>query len=326
MGLLSISLLGRIDIRYDGSPLSISDATRVQELFCYLLLNRDRPHPRELVASLLWGDYCTTTRSKRYLRKTLWQLNRYLDSLPEGTGKKLVHVESDWIRLDSPDYLWLDIAAFEETYTLAKGIQGRNLDHECAARIEQTLQLYRGDLLEGWYLDWCLCERERLQHHYLSMLDKMMGYCESTQRYESGLAYGERILQIDRARERTHQRMMRLYYLSENRTEALRQFERCANALKEDLDVGPARSTLALYQQIRTDNLAEVTTPSITESRPEGADADGLLGRLRQLHESLATLQHQVRQVLSDTEEALRKPAAPTMNRINPSDQPWVER
>lgn len=319
MGVLSISLLGKIDINYDGVPLSVCEATKVQELFCYLLLHCDRPHPRELVASLLWGDYCTTSQSKKYLRKTLWQLNRYLESFPFESGKKLVHVEADWIRLDSPDSLWLDVAAFEEAYALAKGVQGRDLDHDCAARIERALELYRGDLLEGWYLDWCLCERERLQHHYLSMLDKMMGYCEGVRRYESGLAYGERILSIDRARERTHQRMMRLYYLSENRTEALRQFERCVNALKEDFDVGPARSTIALYEQIRADSLVDLPETAHTESDQAEADSEGLVGSLRRLYAGLASLQQQVRHVLTEAEAALHKPAAHT-------DQHWVER
>jgi len=28
------------------------------------------------------------------------------------------------------------------------------------------VDLYQGDLLEGWYQDWLLCERERLQNMF----------------------------------------------------------------------------------------------------------------------------------------------------------------
>ncbi|MEZ4660564.1 MAG: hypothetical protein R2911_23660 [Caldilineaceae bacterium] len=41
-------------------------------------------------------------------------------------------------------------------------------------------------------------ERERLQLIYLTLLDKLMGYCESQQLYEQGIAYGQTILRFDR--------------------------------------------------------------------------------------------------------------------------------
>ena len=40
------------------------------------------------------------------------------------------------------------------------------------------------------------------------------------------LAYGARILHCDRARERTHRRLMRLHFLAGDRTAALRQYPR----------------------------------------------------------------------------------------------------
>ena len=42
--------------------------------------------------------------------------------------------------------------------------------------------VYRGDLLEGCYQDWCLFERERLQNAYLAMLDKLMVRCHGDRR------------------------------------------------------------------------------------------------------------------------------------------------
>src|SRR5438128_1039451 len=70
------------------------------------------------------------------------------------------------------------------------------LSKNCAGHYWEAL--YRGDLLEGWYSDWCLYERERLQHMYLAMLDKLMEYSESHQEYETGQTYGMRALRYDR--------------------------------------------------------------------------------------------------------------------------------
>jgi len=65
------------------------------------------------------------------------------------------------------------------------------------------VNIYQGNLLEAWYQDWCLYERERLQKLFLAMLDMLMDYCEAPQDYETGRTFGNRILQDDRAREHT---------------------------------------------------------------------------------------------------------------------------
>lgn len=88
---------------------------------------------------------------------------------------------------------------------------------------------------------------------YLAMLNKLMAFMESCQEYETALLFGQRILQCDRAHERTHWRMMRLHYMAGDRTAALRQYERCVTALWEELGVEPAKWTSALYEQIRSD-------------------------------------------------------------------------
>jgi hypothetical protein len=38
-----------------------------------------------------------------------------------------------------------------------------DLNEAQAQLLKDAVNLYCGDLLEGWYQDWCLFERERLQ-------------------------------------------------------------------------------------------------------------------------------------------------------------------
>jgi DNA-binding SARP family transcriptional activator len=147
---------------------------------------------------------------------------------------------------------------------LSSGDRRRSLDSDQAALVRQAAQLYKGDLLEGWYQDWCWFERERFQNMYLTLLDKLASYCEAHSDYEAGLDYGTRILQYDRARERTHQQLIRLYMLSGDRASALRQFERCATALQDELGVEPSKYTLALHAQIQSDSLDIAALPSGT--------------------------------------------------------------
>lgn len=250
---LRVCLFGKLDVKRGDHVTVDLCAHKAQELFCYLLLHRDHPRTREALTAVLWND-CSPAQSKKYLRQTLWQLQTAI-RLPEPRHAPVLTVESEWVYIGPQNNLWLDVAEFEQAFNLTKGTPGRKLDAQNVQDLQTAVELYRGDLLEDWYQDWCLFERERLQNMYLAMLDKLIDYSEANELYEAGLAYGALILRHDRARERTHRRLMRLHYLNHNRTAALRQYEQCVAALKEELGVRPAKSTMALYEQIRADQL-----------------------------------------------------------------------
>jgi DNA-binding SARP family transcriptional activator len=267
MSTLRICLFGKFCVRRNEQVLDGFDARKVQELFCYLLLHRDHSLPRETLASILWPE-TTTAQSKKNLRQALWQLQSALGSQNERLDDRILLVEPDWVQLNSQANYWLDVAVFEQTFNLIQKIPGQELDSSTAQLLLDIVRLYQGPLLEGWYQDWCLLERERLQSMYLTMLDKLMSYCEVRQDYETGLLYGMRIMCYDRARERTHRRMMRLYYYLGDRAEALRQYERCAAALEEELGISPSKSTQALYRQIQADQLDEPTSTLVETDTP----------------------------------------------------------
>jgi DNA-binding SARP family transcriptional activator len=294
MSLLRASLFGKFKVQCDEQDLAGLDSRKAQELFCYLLLYRDRHHPRETLAGLLWGEV-STARSKRYLSKALWHIRDALACQTELSEGRLLLIEPEWIRLHPEAYLWLDIDVFEQAFNLVQGVPGTKLDSALAQNLQHAVALYRGDLLEDCYQDWCLYERERLQHIYLAMLDKLMAFCEVRGEHEAGLKYGMRILRYDRARERTHRRLMRLHYLAGDRTMALRQYGRCVAALDEELGVKPAERTLMLYDQIRSDQLGgSPLPPAGTTSLPTPV----VLARLERLHAVLADTQRHIQREL----------------------------
>jgi DNA-binding SARP family transcriptional activator len=254
METIRANLLGKFYME-DNSAVPINiQGRKVQELLCYLLVFRKRPHPRETLAVALWEDN-SSEQSKCYLRRTLWQLQQTIDAKVE-RDCPLLMVEPDWIQVNPQAPLWLDVDVLESAYRQVKGVPGEELDQRSAQMLHEAAGLYCGPLLEGWYQTWCICERERLQHVYLIMLDKLMRYCEVQGDFEAGIAYGRQILRCDRAREYTHRQLMRLLYLARDRSGALRQYERCLNALREELDVDPTQRTQQLYREIRQDALS----------------------------------------------------------------------
>jgi len=304
MSTLYIQLFGRLRVWRDNRTVCGFDSRKAQELFCYLILHRDHPHSRETLAELFWGN-SPAAQSKRSFRQTLWQLQAALDT-EASTDRDVLLVESDWIQINPEADLWCDVVILERASELISKSSGHDIDSLTAQMVQDALQLYKGDLLETWYQDWCLFERERLQNILLNILDKMMSYCEAHYDFDAGLSYGERTLRYDRAHERTHARMMRLHYLRGDRTAALRQYESCVAALEQELDVKPTKSTETLYRQIRAD---QVSSPSLgssdIDSAIKAAPVAEILERLRQVESVLIGTHHQLQQDLQALERVL---------------------
>lgn len=292
-----VTLFGKFNITYDGKKISRIKARKVQELLCYLLIFKDHPQPRELLSEVLWRDH-PTEKSRKYLRQALWRLQSNL-RIDGKSSNSLLLIEQDWIQLNLPADFWLDVVEFEKIFHLVKGKKAKEFSVRDFRSLEYAAEIYTGNLLEGWYQDWCIFERERFQTMHLMLLDKLVQYCELQQWYEIGLTYGLEILRHDQAYERTHRQLMRLYFLAGNRTEALHQYARCVTALQDDLSVGPSESTKQLYEQIRLD--------TFEQPNPVAGNAHSLvdeptftlndaLGRLEQFAETMKTIESKVQQ------------------------------
>jgi DNA-binding SARP family transcriptional activator len=304
MTLWNISLFGKITISRENMIMPAIEARKSQELFSYLLLFGDRSHSREKLAGLFWGEYSSTV-AKKYLRQTLWELQSAVG--PSQQAEPLLFVDSGWVGVNKSADVWLDVVVFERAAQLTHGILGGQISPQNYHILCEAVKLYRGDLVEGLYEDWCILERERLQNIYLNLLDKLIDCCMVSQEYEDGLVYGTKILHYDRARERTHRRLMRLFHLGGNRTEALRQYDRCVSALKDELGVNPSDRTLALREQIRKDDFELY----LAVEREENSSTDvkmltSVLAHLNQLTESLLEMQRRVKENAYTVEQILK--------------------
>ncbi len=300
-------LMGKFAFYRDNQPVLELDSRKAQELLCYLLIYRSRSHTREGLASRLWGEL-PAAQSRAYLRKALWQLQVAIELNQKQLAGDLLTVEPEWIQVNPNATIDLDVARLEQAADSVQGIPGEGLADADAAEVRGAIGLYQGDLLDGWYQDWCVFERERLLNVLLTLLDKLMAYCEAHGEYESGLAHGTTILRYDRARELTHQRLMRLHFLAGDRSSALRQYEVCASALRDELGVEPTSLTTDLYENLKANRLPE--WPS--DNRPPGrAAADPSLAtalrELQDLSRGIATLVTRFQQKVAALEQAIGK-------------------
>jgi DNA-binding SARP family transcriptional activator len=192
---MKATLFGKFNIELEGLKIAGMEARKVQELLSYLLLFREHPHSRDFLCETLWSGQSAGI-SRKYLRQTLWRLQSAIQGNGYSTGLVLRN-DNDWIQIHLAGNFWLDIEEFEKVFNLVKGKRVSELSRQDFNLLEYAIDIYKGDLLEGWYSDWCFFERERFQTMHLLLLDKLVQFCVLHENYEAGLSYGLDILRHD---------------------------------------------------------------------------------------------------------------------------------
>jgi DNA-binding SARP family transcriptional activator len=306
MAALEFRLLGRFEALANGEHTTFDASARSRELLCYLLIFADRQHLRESLADALWGG-CPGAVPRKCLRQSLWQLQNALKhTCCNGDAEAFLDIDSEWLRIRPQAHVWTDVAQLESSFARTRDHSGESLSCDEAALLRDAAALYRGDLLEGWYQEWCLFERERIKSMYLAMLDKLLAYSEEHEEWEAGLTYGSTILRYDPAHERTHWRMMRLHYRAGDRTAAIRQFGACAEQLERSLGIRPGERTTRLFHEICADR-------AIDGQPGDGAalsktSVQRVLAHMRQVKRTLAYTEDLVAQDIADIETNLERP------------------
>jgi DNA-binding SARP family transcriptional activator len=282
---IEIRLFKKFSLCQSKADLDLSQSQKALELLGYLLLFRDQPHHRENLSEKLWGNLKIENR-KAYLRKALWQLHAFLETTFGSNAVLQVIVDSEWLQMNLADS-WLDVVEFEAAYSRVVSMRGSNLSPEDYTQLRTVVyDVYRGDLLEGWYQEWCIFERERYKEMLYQIINKLMAFCESNDDFKDGIEHGIALLRREPAHERTHRRLMRLYYLSGDRYAALRQFQECSRVLKKGFGVEPGIRTQQLRHYIENEEHTLVTSkfPDVALGEKSGSMAEVIaaLGHITQ--------------------------------------------
>jgi DNA-binding SARP family transcriptional activator len=249
MSSLHINLFGRVRVTLDDWRTEIRLTRGTQALLAYLLIHRDRLNPREVLAGIFWGDN-SQANARTSLNTALWRLRSVLEPPGVTPGTYLVGINSGEVGFNPDTPLELDIAIFEDRVRQVLALPFNTTAESDVLELEQVLRLYQGDLLEGFYEDWVLRERERLRSLYLKSLRYLLRYDIFHTQYEKGLIHGQQILDLDPLQEEIHREIMRLYMATGQRTQAMRQFEICRKILAEEMNILPMPETQSLYNQI----------------------------------------------------------------------------
>jgi DNA-binding SARP family transcriptional activator/predicted ATPase len=229
---LALYFLGPLSIRCGDQQLPKPPTLKSQSLLAYLVLHRDQPQPRERLAGLFWGER-PEQKARGSLSTALWHIRR---CLPDETT---ILSDSHTVQFNPQAEIWLDVEEFEAQ---ASG--------EEIATLQSAVALYRSDFLDGFYHDWIITERFRLETLFLDALARLMVGYETGGEHQAALATALRLLGRDPLREDVHRLAMRLYCELGQRSAALEQYDRCRQVMLEGLGTEPTVETTELYQAI----------------------------------------------------------------------------
>ncbi|UCG23868.1 MAG: tetratricopeptide repeat protein [Chloroflexota bacterium] len=255
---LSLRLLGSYQASLGHEPLAESRAKKIEALLVYLALEADRAHRRENLVGLLFPEM-PEEKARTNLRQTLTRLRRSIHDREAKPPFLLVSRESTRFNSDSDHFV--DVTAFQELLRGCAAHHGRRDDRcpECMQCAQEALDLYRGPFLDGFFLEdsatfeeWLLSRREYLREAALAAAAQLASFNERRGNYLTAELAARRQIEMEPWREEAYQQRMRLLAYQGKRGDALRQYDRLAAMLDEELGVEPTSATKRLRRQIAT--------------------------------------------------------------------------
>ncbi len=265
--MIKIFLFGGFRVFYGDLTSEIKMTRGDKRLLAYLLLNRGRAHPRVKLYGVLWGDRDEES-ARGSLSSALWRLRRTLKDKGAPGGPDVVKTRSEEVGFNTKCNHWQDVASFEEQVHRVTAKQIEAMDADDAAQLKNALDIYTGELLEGFYEDWVLRERERLHGLRLRGMEHMMRYKRHARAFDKAEIWGKEVLSQDPLREDVHRELMRLYAESGRRGAAARQYAICCGIMEEYLGSPPSEETETLYIEIAGRRSPDRPAPSPAPAFP----------------------------------------------------------
>ena len=228
---ISVTLLEGFALSADGRPAPLP--LSCQRLTAFLALH-PRSVTRAYVAGMLWPE-TTDDRATANLRSALWRLRRVVPGVIVATRD---HLEL------APD-IAVDVrSAAALCRELISGVEIRleNLRSACAS--------LSGEVLEGWYEDWALAEREVFHQLRLHALEALCRHLVSAGNMAQAVEAGLAAVNCEPLRESAQRELIKAFVAEGNSVTALRQYQAYSRLLRSELGVEPSRELKEIVSTI----------------------------------------------------------------------------
>ena len=261
---LSLTLLGTPSLSVAGGPAVPPLGAKPLALLAFLALEPG-PHPRERLATLLWGEH-PDTAARGSLRQAVMQLREVLGDA--------LQVTREAVELTGPvecDVLAFLKAAVEDPHTatsfeVPRFLAGLSVRHSSA------------------FDEWASAKREELLRRYREILAARARDAMGRWQWRDAATEAARWLAWEPLADEAARLLVEARYLVGDRTGALARFAEFRDRLQAETGAAPSRALVQLARKIAADEGARPTRP-ITDEWYTTAPAfeSGLVGRTAEL-------------------------------------------
>jgi predicted ATPase/DNA-binding SARP family transcriptional activator len=256
-----IQLLGGLRAQHQQRTLDRFRTQKTGALLAYLAFYRERTHPREALADLLWPE-AAAEAGLHNLRMALSSLRHQLE--PPGVPAGLVlHADRYTVQLCSRAVA-TDVAEFEAAVQAAAQADNR-LDK--LAKLTEAISLYGGPLLAGCYESWIVPQQLRLEDMYVQAALQLLTELERAGEVSEAIRYASHALTLIPACEAVHLALIRVYMRAGQPTEALQQYRRLEQNLQDEWGEPPSAAARQLADTLRV-QLERIPAPPPSRAQP----------------------------------------------------------
>jgi DNA-binding SARP family transcriptional activator/tetratricopeptide (TPR) repeat protein len=283
-GRLVVRVLDGFEAILDGRRLSRADWQRstAERLVKLLLVSPGHRLSREVAAETLWPDAEPET-SRANLRKALHYAGGAL------AGSDALTATDGFVSI-VPERLELDLDRLRAALdSLSRPASGEALVASPSGALDTVLELGARDLLpDDRYEDWLAGPREQLRSQWQRTAIAAARRARADRRIADAHQIVDVLLQRDPTDEAAHRLAIELF-AADGRHHAVRlQFERCRQALRDELDADPSPETVAAFEvalgRSRDDPAANASRadgrPRLVARRPELEQMESLLDQV----------------------------------------------
>ena len=236
---LRITLAGRVGIEAGGTPVAGRGLGPLGRLaLAYLVLERERPVPRDELADVLWGE--DLPRSwETSVRVVISKVRAVLAGAGLAAGEVLT-TEDGCYQVHLPPGSVVDLDEAAQGLESALACLDAGAPAEAAGAAAAAAAVAARQLMPGASGAWVERRQAELRELRLRALEVLSDASAASGDTDRAVAAAEEAVALEPLRESAHLRVLAAHAGSGNRAEALRAYERARRVLAEELGVSPS--------------------------------------------------------------------------------------
>lgn len=243
-----LNILGSFDLRMNGQPLpaSISHASKLRSILCYLILFRERAVTHQELIEAFYEDENQRDPAGA-LKMQILRIKKALSPLLSSAETPILSRRGSY-QWNPALTCWVDAEAFE--HLCAEAEHPETADEKRTTLYRQAVLLYQGEsVLEKDGLLWSRMLNSRYQAKYIAAVEKYAELLSASGNYPEMEATCLRAIEKNQAVEKLYILLIQALLKQKKHTEARTYYKNIVDILFKDLGVRPSKELQQLYAQ-----------------------------------------------------------------------------